>query len=60
MPWLRFITVPMEPWYGIESIAAGIWGVPLGIVVTIVVSLLTPPPALEQRTFVDHVRRPGF
>jgi Na+(H+)/acetate symporter ActP len=39
-------------------ISAGIWGIPLGFVVIIVVSLLTPPPDKETQALVDNVRYP--
>ena len=46
-PWLRSvfgITSPVELWWGIEPISAAVFGVPVGFVVMIVVSLVTPPP----------------
>jgi cation/acetate symporter len=46
-------------WFDIESISAGVFGVPLGFVVAIVVSLLTPPPSAEVRALVDFVRYPS-
>jgi len=46
-------------WFDIESISAGVFGVPLGFVVAIVVSLLTPPPSAEVRALVDSVRYPS-
>ncbi|HEY9066484.1 MAG TPA: VC_2705 family sodium/solute symporter, partial [Burkholderiaceae bacterium] len=51
-PWLRAafgVTMPPEPWFGIAPIAAGVFGVPLGFGVCVVVSLLTPAPAAAQR-----------
>ena len=50
--------IGMEPWLGIQSTAAGIWGVPVGFAVIIVVSLLTPPPSRESNRFVENLRRP--
>lgn len=46
-PWLRDVfgvTRPVELWWGIQPISAGVFGVPLGFAVMILVSLVTPPP----------------
>ena len=45
-------------WLGINPVSAGAFGVPLGFVVTVVVSLLTPPPSREAMRLVDFVRSP--
>ena len=47
-------------WFGILPISAGIWGVPLGFAVIIVVSLLTPPPKKQVQDLVEHVRYPNL
>jgi len=62
-PWLRGIfgvTSPINDhiWFGISPISAGIWGVPLGFVVIVVVSLLTPAPDRDTQALVEHVRYP--
>ncbi|MBL8523035.1 MAG: VC_2705 family sodium/solute symporter [Betaproteobacteria bacterium] len=63
-PWLREIffgtprAVPAELWWGIQPISAGLWGVPLGFAVIIIVSLLTPAPDKDTQELVDHVRFP--
>ena len=62
-PWLRKIFGVTSPiadnlWFEIQPISAGIWGIPLGFVVIIVVSLLTPPPDKETQVMVDNVRYP--
>jgi cation/acetate symporter len=44
--------------FGIKTIAAGIFGMPLNFIVTFVVSRLTPPPPKEIQEFVDHIRYP--
>lgn len=49
----------MDTWFGIHSTSAGIFGVPLGFAVIIVVSLLTPPPSRETQDFVESVRFPS-
>ena len=64
-PWLRGLFGVEGPvadytWFGIAPIAAGIFGVPLAFVVTIVVSLLTPPPNKEVQVLVEHVRYPDL
>ncbi len=62
-PWLRGIFGVTSPiadhvWWGISPISAGVWGVPLGFVLIIVVSLLTPSPDRETQDLVEHVRYP--
>lgn len=47
-------------WFDINSISAGVFGVPLGFLVIIVVSLLTPPPPPEVEALVDYVRYPNL
>jgi cation/acetate symporter len=46
-PWLRGVfgvTSPVELWWGIQPISAGVFGVPMGFAVIILVSLVTPAP----------------
>lgn len=60
-PWLRGVfgvTSPVELWYGILPISAGVFGVPLGFALIIGVSSLTPAPRKEIQDLVDHVRYP--
>ncbi|HVJ74395.1 MAG TPA: sodium:solute symporter family protein [Casimicrobiaceae bacterium] len=64
-PWLRSVfnvTTPINDhiWFGIQPISAGLWGVPLGFLVIIVVSLLTPTPDRETQELVEHVRYPNL
>ncbi|MGQ0711868.1 MAG: sodium:solute symporter family protein [Rhodoferax sp.] len=62
-PWLRGlagITSPIELWWGIQPISAGLFGVPLGFAVIIVVSLITPAPKQETQELVEHVRYPDL
>ena len=49
---------PVQLWGGIQPIAAGLFGVPLGFVVLVVVSLLTPPPSRAAREMVERIRLP--
>lgn len=60
-PWLRGIfgvTSPIELWWGIQPISAGVFGVPLGFALIILVSLITPAPRKDIQELVDHVRYP--
>ena len=60
-PWLRGmfgVVSPVELWWGIQPISAGIFGVTLGFAVIIVVSWITPKPGREVQEFVEHVRYP--
>ncbi|MFN3860900.1 MAG: VC_2705 family sodium/solute symporter [Roseateles sp.] len=62
-PWLRGVfgvTSPVELWWGIQPISAGLFGVPLGFAVIIIVSLLTPAPKKETQELVEHVRYPDL
>jgi cation/acetate symporter len=62
-PWLRSVfgvTDPVNLWWGIQPISAGIFGLPLAIVLMIVVSLLTPAPDKETQDLVEHVRYPNL
>jgi cation/acetate symporter len=62
-PWLRGVfgvTAPIDLWWGILPISAGVFGVPLGFAVIIVVSLLTPPPQGEVQQLVELVRYPNL
>ncbi|SUB00741.1 Acetate transporter ActP [Pannonibacter phragmitetus] len=45
-------------WFGVKAISAGIFGVPVGFLVTYVVSLVTPAPSQEMQDFVDRLRLP--
>ena len=59
--WMRGIfgvTSPVDLWWAIQPISAGVFGVPLGFAVIIIVSLITPAPAREVQELVEHVRYP--
>jgi cation/acetate symporter len=59
--WLRSVFGVMSPvdlWFAIQPISAGLFGVPLGFAVIIIVSLLTPAPAKDVQELVEHVRYP--
>jgi cation/acetate symporter len=60
-PWLRGVlgvTAPIDLWFGIQPISAGVFGVPLGFALIAVVSLLTPAPGSRIQALVEHVRYP--
>ncbi len=61
--WLRGVfgvTSPVELWGGIQPISAGVFGVPVGFAVIIIVSLLTPSPKRDIQELVEHVRYPNL
>jgi cation/acetate symporter len=64
-PWMRGlfnVTSPIADniWWGIQPISAGIFGVPLGFALIIVVSLLTGAPRQDTQDLVDEVRYPSL
>jgi len=60
IPWLGIHGIGMEPWLGIQSTSSGVWGVGVGFLTIVVVSLLTDPPGKEIQEFVESVRSPEF
>jgi cation/acetate symporter len=52
------ITSPVHLWWGIQPIAAGLFGVPAGFALMVVVSLLTPAPSRAALDMVERVRLP--
>lgn len=66
-PWLRevFFSIPRSApitneWFEIAAISAGIFGVPLGFAVIIIVSLITPAPSRQIQDLVSSVRYPDL
>ena len=62
-PWLRSVfdvTKPIELWYGIAPISAGVFGVPLGFALVVLVSLVTPGPDKKTLELIEHVRYPDL
>jgi cation/acetate symporter len=45
-------------WFGMNPISAGVFGLPIGMAVIVIVSLLTPEPSKEVQELVEHVRYP--
>ena len=61
-PWLRSVfgvTSPVDLWFAISPISAGVFGVPLGFAVIIIVSLFAPAPSRAVQEMVEHVRYPN-
>lgn len=62
-PWLRSIfgiTSPVQLWWGIDPISAGLFGVPVGFAVIILVSLVTRPPDQNIQALVEYIRHPDL
>ncbi len=55
-----FGTTKMPLWWGISPISAGVFGLPIGLAVLVIVSLLTRAPSREIQEFVEHVRYPNL
>ncbi len=45
-------------WFGVANLSAGVFGIPAGFIVGIVVSLMTPEPSQEVMDMVEDVRTP--
>ena len=56
------VTSPIadNTWWDILPISAGVFGVPLGFAIIIIVSLITPAPKPEVQDLVEHVRFPNL
>ena len=50
--------VAANQWFNMSPISAGVFGLPIGLITIVVVSLLTPAPSKEVQELVDHVRYP--
>jgi cation/acetate symporter len=48
----------LETWFGILPMAAGVFGVPAGLLTVVMVSLLTPRPSRASAGMVDYIRAP--
>jgi cation/acetate symporter len=62
-PWLRAsfgVEGPVQLWFEIAPISAGVFGMPIGLAVMVIVSLLTPPPSKETQELVENVRYPDL
>jgi cation/acetate symporter len=47
-------------WWGIDPMAAGVFGAPAGALVLVLASLLSPPPGPSEQAVVDRLRTPGW
>ena len=45
-------------WFGLNNIAAGLLGMPVGFLVIYVVSLMGKEPSKEMQAYVDEIRKP--
>jgi cation/acetate symporter len=64
-PWMRSVFGVTSPiadhiWWGIQPISAGLFGVPIGFAVIILVSLVTRAPSAHVQELVEHVRYPSL
>jgi cation/acetate symporter len=65
-PWLREVffntprSAPQDLWWDIQPISAGVFGVPVGFLVILIVSMLTPAPSRETQELVESVRYPNL
>jgi cation/acetate symporter len=60
-PWMRSlfgVTRPIELWWGIQPISAGVFGVPVGFAVIILISLFSRRPDRSVQNLVEHIRYP--
>ncbi len=58
-PWLRNlfgIEAPVSLWWGIQPLSAGVFGVPAGACVLVLVSYLTPQPDAQTQIFISDIR----
>jgi len=48
----------MDEWFGVANISAALFGLPIGVIVMVVVSMVTPEPSQEIQDLVDELRKP--
>lgn len=58
IPLLGWYGIGMNPWFGIDAAAAGVYGVPVGFMTNVLVSLCTKPPGIESQQFIERLRYP--
>jgi cation/acetate symporter len=64
-PWLHKafgVSTPIADniWWDIQPISAGVFGVPLGFIVIVLVTLITRSPSQETQDLVENVRYPNL
>ena len=52
--------VAANQWFNMNPISAGVFGMPIGMLTIIVVSLLTAEPSKQVQELVEHVRYPNL
>jgi cation/acetate symporter len=52
--------VAANQWFHMAPISAGIFGVPIGLITIVLVSMLTPEPSTKVKELVEHVRYPNL
>ncbi len=54
------VTAPLSQtqWWGVDAVGAGVFAVPLGLLVLVVVSLATRAPGADQMALVERLRMP--
>ena len=58
-PFFTNMGVPkMDLWFGLSPVSAGMFGLPVGLLTIVIVSLLTSPPSKQVQDLVEHVRYP--
>ena len=60
-PWLRSVfgvTSAVRLWWDIQPISAGLFGVPVGFAVILLVSLVTRKPDRAAEALVEYIRYP--
>jgi cation/acetate symporter len=58
-PFFTNMGVPkMDLWFGLSPVSAGMFGLPVGLITIVIVSLLTAPPSKQVQELVEHVRYP--
>jgi cation/acetate symporter len=56
--WERAVE-PIANWWGVKGVFAGLFGVPLGILAAVAVSVFTPEPSADVQAFVEELRKPA-
>ncbi|UCV05417.1 sodium:solute symporter family protein [Dechloromonas denitrificans] len=56
IPWLGISGIKMAPWFHVQSSSAGVFGVCVGFVIIVIVSLMTKPYP-EAENFLHGIRR---
>ena len=52
--------LPANEWFGFAPINAGVFGMPVGMAVMIIVSAITKAPPQEIQEFVENCRYPSL